>query len=746
MINLSVQNVTTNAGFVGGTIALQRQLSATSTFSLLQGSDAAVALGSDSVTLSAALAIGETITALVVESDGSGASFRQIAYALNITGAVSSTDVYHLVMLRGADTKVGAGAVNMGNFLFERGFIDAPFNATSTQFIWRSGTSTHFTLPTDGRSPTPSKAGGDNRLNGGDYVLDFTASGGGRTVSGTLTIKRDLGRSVPAYTFDRGARTRPAETFTNKCFSVSSSAELQALGAKESEGSTVLLSLGSNRSAFELYPQFSRALAITCLLQSEDVNKKTTAARINVNQDVGYYFDSIILKATQSELVGWFNKNGNIINITNGSDQIRISRCTVGAPEGTAKDNLPGCAYAPVGSFDIFENVFDRIQGNVINSCTNSSFVRNTIVRWNADVLFMGNATSTVINGLIVEGNWMGECVLANIGTHPDTAQFGTSLNPATIIRGYYKLLDNTSWGGAADMSFNGPHYTGDNKNNPLPTFECTPEIAGNFHGSLTLYGIGCGNNAVYQAGGSIRGNTSVRQLTGVTGARALGKTSGAQGFDALGDDGVTPLPFQIRFAGGVNYAAGANVVVSNTYCDGLPFGGGASFVDSLADQRPQSASDPVGMTPAQINPRAALFFDDPHRVVPDWSIYTAAQQQEILRDMYAAKPGSDLDKADGRVIGTWCVRRNGAPAKRNQYGTATLSVSAAAGQVTAMLSRVLGVDVICDVMRNGAAAGVAITIPAGQISASAAATFVAGDTILLKNDCGLLNPSVTAA
>ena len=262
----------------------------------------------------------------------------------------------------------------------------------------------------------------------------------------------------------------------------------------------------------------------------------------------------------------------------------------------------------------------------------------------------------------------------------------------------------------------------------------------------MTLNGVGCGNNAVHQAGGFHYGNTSVRQLTGVTGDPALGKASGAQGFDTWSDDGLTPSNFKVRFPGGVTYKAGANVVISNTYCDGLPFGGGASFVDSHADRRPQSTTSPVGMTPAQINPRAALFFDDPHRIVSDWSIYTAAQQQEILREMYAAKPGGDLDKSDGRVIGAWCVRRNGAPAKRNQYGTATLSVSAAAGQVTATLSRVLGVDVICDVVRNGAATGAAITIPAGQTSAGSPVAFAAGDSILLKNDCGLLNPSVTVA
>lgn len=745
MINLSVQNVTTNAGFVGGTVALQRQLSATSTFSLLSGSNAAVALGSgDSVTLSAALAIGETVTALVVETDGSGASFRQIAYALNITGAISTTDVYHLVMVRGAHTKRNAGAVNMGRLLFARGFIDTPFTADATQFTPRAGTPNHFGLPTNGASPSPN--GNASQLGAADYVYDFTASGGGRTVSGTLTIKPDLGRSLPAYTFDRGARTLPAETFTAKSFSVSSTTELQALSAAESAGATVLLSLGCDPS-FQVYPAYERHLPTPCLLQSEDLNRPTTVGRITANHSSGYYHDSLIVQASLTDLQTWYGSNATaIVSILGGNDRLRISRCTIGAPEGTANTDLPACSYGPGGSIDVFENTFDRITGNAIRSCTNSSFVRNTVIRWNADSLFLGNANNVVIDGLIVEGNWMGECVLATFNVHPDSGQLGTTLNPPVIIRGYYKMLDNTTWGGASDMSFNGPHYTGNGDYGvTTPIFECTPEVSGNFHGSLTLYGIGCANNATYQAGGVLYANTSVRQLTGVTGDARLGKASGAQGFDSFADDGVTPGPFQQRFPGGVDYKPGANVTIAFSYCDGRPFGGAVDFSQSYAKNKPQARANPVGLTPAQINDNSALF-DDPNRVVPDWSIYTAAQKSEILREMYATKAGGPLDKGDGRVIGTWCVRRNGAPAKRNQYGTATLVASAASGQVTATLSRVLGVDVICDVVRNGVATGVAITIPAGQTAASAAATFTAGDTILLKNDCGLLNPSAIAA
>ena len=745
MISLSVQNVTTNAGFVGGTIALQRQLSATSRFSLLQGSDAALALGSDSLTLSAALAIGETVTALVAETDGSGASFRQIAYALNITGAVSSSDVYHLVMLRGADTKPGAGAVNMGSFLFERGFIDAPFNATSTQFTWRSGTSTHLTLTTDGRSPTPSAAGNAARLNGGDYVLDFTAVGDGRTVSGTLTIKRELGRSLPAYSIDRGAISRAAETFTTACFSVSSEAELQALTASNLSGAAVLLSLGAAKP-FGVWPGYGKRPTNACLIQSEIIAWPTTATRLLLNNNDNFRYDSVKLQASASYITSNHTKSSDTTLVFLAlSKNIRISRCRIGAPQGTPVSDLPRIALAPNtgGNLDMIGNSFDLFKTFELRNGDAVHIVRNAFTRFSDDSLILGYGAT--YNGFIYEGNFITDSVYLANKVHPDTGQLTTNAGLSTFQL-YYKWIDNTTFGGASGTSFNGPNFTGDLEAGNEPTFACPVEMSGNFHASLTLYAPGCINNAVLQSGAKYFGTTAVRQLTGVTGNIDQGKASGAQGFDTIGDDGVTRFPINNqRFPGGVPFKPGMLLVDTDSYYDGPAFSGAATSSQVVARNKPNSTTNPVGLQPSDIIDNSA-YFDDPNRVIPDWTIYAPAERLAILRDMYAARAGGPLDQGNGRVTGTWCVRRNGAPAKRNQYGTATLSLSAAAGQVTATLSRVLGVDVICDVVRNGAATGVAITIPAGQTSAGGAVALAAGDAILLKNDCGLLNPSVIAA
>ncbi|RSV52942.1 hypothetical protein CA233_00785 [Sphingomonas sp. ABOLD] len=755
MINLSVQNVTTNAGFVGGTIALQRQLSATSQFSLLQGSNAAVALDSDSLTLSAALAIGETVTALVAETDGSGASFRQIAYALNVTGAASSSDVYHLVMVRGADTKVGAGAVNMGNLLFERGFIDAPFNATSTQFTWRSGTAAHLTLPTDGRSPTPSESGKANRLNGGDYVLDFTAIGDGRTVSGTLTIQRDLGRSVPAYTFDRGARTLPAETFTARCYTASSVGELQAITASEASGATILLALGSTRLGFSTWPSYGKSPATPALIQSENLSRPTKVARVHCNNNSHWRIDSLDVSASASELIAMGNGQDQILNLQGQSNDVRVTRCRFGVPNGTAPNNFPRVSIGTdtsvgmSGGVFVAHNSFDGIAAGGVRAGVDIVVAFNTWTRWTRDSLAHGGSSYLELRGFLYEGNLVGASALDNPYIHPDTGQFQTvvAAGPGQLHTGSYKMYDNFTFGGASQTSFNGPVFTG--AGSAPPRIECVIDVAGNFHSSLTFYGIGAMTNADWTNGQGmqVRGNTTVRQLTGVTGSIDGGKASGAQGFTTWDDSGTVRIPNNNQLYPGMGrtFAANAAVQVIDSYYDGVAPDGGVDVSQAMFKGRRPSSVDPVGLTPAQINDNSDRF-DDPNRIVPDWSIYTLAEQYAIIRDMYATKAGGLNDRGDGRVVGAFCVRRNGAPAKRNQYGTATLSVSTAAGQVTATLSRVLGVDVICDVVRNGAATGVAITIPAGQTSAGSPVAFAAGDSILLKNDCGLLNPSVTAA
>ncbi|NLS27922.1 hypothetical protein S2M10_29240 [Sphingomonas sp. S2M10] len=83
-----VRNVTVPAGATGRQVNLQRQFGSASTFSLLSGTNANLQLDNgDGLALVAGLAAGATQTAIVQETVGSAATLRQMAYALNCTGA-----------------------------------------------------------------------------------------------------------------------------------------------------------------------------------------------------------------------------------------------------------------------------------------------------------------------------------------------------------------------------------------------------------------------------------------------------------------------------------------------------------------------------------------------------------------------------------------------------------------------------------------------------------------------------------
>lgn len=87
-------------------------------------------------------------------------------------------------MRRGALTKAGAASVSMTDLMGATG------SPTSWAITLTSGTSGHWTTPTDGTSPVPTSAGDTADLNGGPYVFSVTATNADGTSSPTtLTIQ-----------------------------------------------------------------------------------------------------------------------------------------------------------------------------------------------------------------------------------------------------------------------------------------------------------------------------------------------------------------------------------------------------------------------------------------------------------------------------------------------------------------------------------------------------------------------------
>ncbi|GAA0749491.1 fibronectin type III domain-containing protein [Sphingomonas trueperi] len=110
-----VRNVTVPAGATGRQVNLQHLLGSSSTFSLLSGTNANIQLNNgDGLALTAGLAAGATQTAIVQEMVGSGATFRQAAYALNCTGAPVAPSV-PAVTPTGGDGQISVAWVDGSN-------------------------------------------------------------------------------------------------------------------------------------------------------------------------------------------------------------------------------------------------------------------------------------------------------------------------------------------------------------------------------------------------------------------------------------------------------------------------------------------------------------------------------------------------------------------------------------------------------------------------------------------------------
>jgi hypothetical protein len=306
--------------------------------------------------------------------------------------------------------------------------------------------------------------------------------------------------------------------------------------------------------------------------------------------------------------------------------------------------------------------------------------------------------------------------------------------------------VDNFSHAADGNASFNGAPFTGDGAF--VPSFTGTNLFFGNSHVGVTAYGNSTFTNST-QTGATrmlVAADRSVRQLQGVTGTGAGGKWSGQQGFVTHSDDGTTYIPGNERQFPGFNndFDATGKMEFGPSFFHGRqPAATGVLSFDAVFKGKASSSTPPDYTNPASIDDLSA-YFDDPSRVV-SYAGMTPAQIVALDREMFAAKAGGLLDRGDGRIDNDYCVRRLGAPAKKNQWGRINNPVlTYSAGSATVTHSDILDQAVIYDVFKNGTATGVVITIAAGATTASAAVTTTGGDVLLAKNDSGLLNPSVT--
>ena len=107
----------------------------------------------------------------------------KLSPAMGITSAVAGAAPTMITSYRGDHTVAGAGGTNLG--LLKA----SPSTASASDLTLTSGTSGHWTLPTDGTHPVPTSTGVSAGLNGGPYVFEGTVDGS--PVVLTINVRAD---------------------------------------------------------------------------------------------------------------------------------------------------------------------------------------------------------------------------------------------------------------------------------------------------------------------------------------------------------------------------------------------------------------------------------------------------------------------------------------------------------------------------------------------------------------------------
>lgn len=238
---------------------------------------------------------------------------------------------------RGALTKAGdGGVVDLGFMLLAVG--------SSTPASWSitltSGTSGHWTTPTDGSFPTPTSTGDTADLNGGPYVFDVTATnadGTSNTCVLTINIRADT------YTISAPSDWTAARGSANSTTLCGKTAEV----ARAATG-FVTASLGvSQHNTFATNTSYH-------VITNEDNEYPATMFRIALGDSAYVKLNNLYTTADRSASNGHYH----IANSFNGSDvttMIEINDALIRGPVGEVENTENGIYiyYTLQGEFTV---------------------------------------------------------------------------------------------------------------------------------------------------------------------------------------------------------------------------------------------------------------------------------------------------------------------------------------------------------------------------------------------------------
>lgn len=686
---------------------------------------------------------GDTFAALLTSGSGLAALATNTLYVATVssTYAVTTAESYIIPIIWGADTKSGQGAVNLGLRLPSA----IAGTATASSLTMTSGNAAHWNaMPTNGMMPTNNSTGQSNRLQGGPYIVTGTVTVGGNAYPVTLTYTIETSITVPEYKYNQNRGTVPAYTFTSVA-SISTAADMN----------TYTTSAAIDDRAFLMTRGFT-TFNINRANLSASVGKRTLYTSENRSDPDLYTQPSRFTLNNQNRYTFWklaFRGGGvGFVNCTVGSgvQDTHILECSVGANASTTLLGSYPKGVVDNGTRTRVIKLESRRNFNcLVFSNGSTDFVGEDIVvtYCSSDSIICGSATYSINNPYI--GNML-MCRPLQSSNHPDSFQLA---NDSFLYSGTFNHLRALNLGGPALGVQQGLMFGGDcemHGDYDIYSLHYSDILA---NGALSLYG-----NLSFADRCDVWSFANVRAINGDLGISGSGNYAAGYGpqryvcYDEEGDYiagnenrspavrfGTFPAPPLMTLHKGYNQGnTPSSATMVNVTDNGV-------FWQDRAD----SSSPPDYSDPESIIPGLEVYFDDPYRIV-SWDEYDGNERaaEAVYFEMYAPKVGGPLDLGDGTWNYSHCARRDGAPAKYNHFGHATLSCVASPGSsnnVTASISDMLDDDVICDVFVNGVASGVAITIPAGSTSAIGSVAVAAGQTVLLKNDIGLSNASAVA-
>ena len=551
-------------------------------------------------------------------------------------------------------TKSAAGGVPLAQFMVVSGT-----GITSWAITLSGGTASHWNLPVDGSSPTPTSTGDTAELNGGPYTFSVTATNAdGTSAPAVLTINVPSARvgytvSTPSQ-IDSGLRLG-----TEGGLSIKS--QLGGRYVEIARGAETQFPQGTS-ATFRGFNLHTGSFTVT----SEDTANRSAVARVFCNggcsRIIFTEFNIYSSIAAHGPDVGLPPDGGNsqnpaLIAVAYNSSfgtctDLTFDDILLGAPVSAsfASQWLSGVdiagqstsPYTPATGITVSNVTMDRVKDGIRTSRVNSSTFENlTIDRFCSNSMFLGGFTNNTFRNIIVVRPTLNR---ADVGDHRDFMQVGSGAPTSNYDSFVFDQIYLISADG--NSASQGPFFDDVSYYQSLVT-----GFTQNNQSLSNIFADPCVQQGIHMDGGS---GWDVARATIIR-----GECAEAQNIDASGN--YVAATFITPVVDGSNYVSTTGIVsksaVQSFAADVLT--GNFPDITTLNSDLSSITALPAGgtgFTSQNEAVRAAYydeFFQEPGRAI-DYPNLTPAQILAEIRLAYAPVLLGPLRNADGTYNGAF--------------------------------------------------------------------------------------------